>query len=91
MTAGLGIRQAIFERDNFITWEAGEVIYHPAYPSNEAFLIMEGFLQIFTSEGLLLRIGTNEILGDTSLLINVNRTVTAITASTGAKAIHIPR
>ena len=53
---------------------------------------MEGSVQIFTSEGLLLnRIGTNEILGETSLLLNVSRTVTAITASTGAKATRIPR
>ena len=53
---------------------------------------MEGPVQIFTSEGLLLnRIGTNEILGETSLLLNVSRTVTALAASTGAKATHIPR
>ena len=82
----------MFERDKYINWEAGEVIYRAGDPSNEAFLIMEGSVQIFTSEGLLLnRIGTNEILGETSLLLNVSRTVTAITASTGAKATRIPR
>ena len=82
----------MFERDKYIIWEAGEVIYRAGDPSNEAFLIMEGSVQIFTSEGLLLnRIGTNEILGETSLLLNVSRTVTAITASTGAKATRIPR
>ena len=53
---------------------------------------MEGSVQIFTSKGLLLNpIGTNEILGETSLLLNVSRTVTAIIASTSAKAIRIPR
>ena len=53
---------------------------------------MEGTVQIFTSEGLRLnRIGTNEILGETSLLLKVRRTVTAITGSTGAKANRIPR
>ena len=87
-----GIRQTMFERDKYIIWEAGEVIYRAGDPSNEAFLIMEGSVQIFTSEGLLLnRIGTNEILGETSLLLNVSRTVTAIAASTGAKATRIPR
>jgi len=86
------IRQTMFERDKYIIWEAGEVIYRAGDPSNEAFLIMEGSVQIFTSEGLLLnRIGTNEILGETSLLLNVSRTVTAIAASTGAKATRIPR
>jgi len=89
---GSGIRQAMFERDKYIIWEAGEVIYRAGDPSNEAFLIMEGSVQIFTSEGLLLnRIGKNEILGETSLLLNVARTVTAIAASTGAKATRIPR
>ena len=86
------IRQTMFERDKYIIWEAGEVIYRAGDPSNEAFLIMEGSVEIFTSEGLLLnRIGTNEILGETSLLLNVSRTVTAIAASTGAKATRIPR
>jgi len=82
----------MFERDKYVIWEAGEVIYRAGDPSNEAFLIMEGSVQIFTSEGLLLnRIGTNEILGETSLLLNVSRTVTAIAALTGAKATRIPR
>ena len=92
ITPECGIRQTMFERDNYIIWEPGELIYLAGDPSNEAFLIMEGSVQIFTSEGLLLnRIGTNEILGETSLLLNVSRTVTAITASTGAKATRIPR
>ena len=92
ITPERGIKQTMFERDKYIIWEAGEVIYRAGDPSNEAFLIMEGSVQIFTSEGLLLnRIGTNEILGETSLLLNVSRTVTAITASTGAKATRIPR
>ena len=92
MTPGLGIRQAMFEWDKYIIWEAGEVIYRAGDPSSEAFLIMDGSVQIFTSKGPLLnRIGTNEILGETSLLLNVSRTVTAITASTGVKAIYITR
>ena len=92
ITPERSIRQTMFERDKYIIWEAGEVIYRAGDPSNEAFLIMEGSVQIFTSEGLLLnRIGTNEILGETSLLLNVSRTVTAIAALTGAKATRIPR
>ena len=92
ITPERGIRQTMFERDKNIFWEADEVIYRAGDPSNEAFLIMEGSVQIFTSEGLLLnRIGTNEILGETSLLLNVSRSVTAIAALTGAKATRIPR
>lgn len=53
---------------------------------------MEGSVQIFTKEGLLLnRIGVNEILGETSLLLDMTRTVTAIASPTGAKATRIPR
>ena len=82
----------MLERDKYILWDAGEVIYRAGDPSNEAFLIMEGSVQIFTSEGLLLnRIGVNEILGETSLLLDTTRTVTAIASSVGAKATRIPR
>ena len=92
ITSERSTRQTMFERDKYIIWEAGEVIYRAGDPSNEAFLIMQGSVQIFTSEGLLLnRIATNEILGETSLLLNVSRTVTAIAALTGAKATRIPR
>ena len=82
----------MMERDNYILWDAGEVIYRAGDPSNEAFLIMDGSVQVFTSEGLLLnRIGANEILGETSLLLDTTRTVTAIASTVGAKAKRIPR
>lgn len=82
----------MMERDKYILWDAGEVIYRAGDPSNEAFLIMDGSVQVFTSEGLLLnRIGVNEILGETSLLLDTTRTVTAIASPVGAKATRIPR
>ena len=82
----------MMERDKYILWDPGEVIYRAGDVSNEAYLIMEGSVQVFTSEGLLLnRIGVNEILGETSLLLDTKRTVTAIATSVGAKATRIPR
>ncbi|MGC6452456.1 MAG: Crp/Fnr family transcriptional regulator [Candidatus Puniceispirillaceae bacterium] len=82
----------MMERDKYILWDAGEVIYRAGDPSTEAFLIMDGSVQVFTNEGLLLnRIGVNEILGETSLLLDTTRTVTAIASSVGAKATRIPR
>ena len=36
----------MFERDKYIIWEAGEVIYRAGDPSNEAFLIMEGSVPV---------------------------------------------
>ena len=82
----------MFERDKYIIWNPGEVIYRAGDVSTEAFLIMEGSVQIFTQEGLRLnRIGANEILGETSLLLGMTRTVTAIASQTGAKATRIPK
>jgi len=82
----------MMERDKYILWNPGEVIYRAGDPSHEAYLIMEGSVQVFTSEGLLLnRIGANEIVGETSLLLNTTRTVTAIASGVGAKATRIPR
>ena len=81
----------MLERDKFILWEANEVIYRAGDQSTEAYLIMEGSVEVFTAEGLRLnRIGTNEILGETSLLLNTERTVTAIASAAGAKATRIP-
>ena len=82
----------MLERDKFILWDAEEVIYRAGDASHEAFLIMEGSVELFTAEGLRLnRIGANEILGETSLLLDTERTVTAIASSVGAKATRIPR
>ncbi|MEL0304277.1 MAG: cyclic nucleotide-binding domain-containing protein [Rhodobiaceae bacterium] len=82
----------MLERDKFILWDSGEVIYRAGDPSQEAFLIMEGSVELFTAEGLRLnRIGANEILGETSLLLDTERTVTAIASTVGAKATRIPR
>jgi len=82
----------VLERDKFVLWDSGEVIYRAGDPSHEAYLIMEGSVELFTGEGLRLnRIGANEILGETSLLLDTERTVTAIASTVGAKATRIPR
>jgi len=82
----------VLERDKFILWDANAVIYRAGEPSRDAFLIMEGSVELFTAEGLRLnRIGANEILGETSLLLDTERTVTAIASPVGAKATRIPR
>ena len=82
----------MLKRDNFIIWDPNEVIYRAGEPSHEAYLIMEGSVELFTAEGLRLnRIGANEILGETSLLLDTERTVTAIASPVGTKATRIPR
>ena len=82
----------MLKRDHYILWDSNEVIYRAGEPSEDAYLIMEGSVELFTAEGLRLnRIGANEILGETSLLLETERTVTAIASPVGAKATRIPR
>ena len=59
-------------------WEPGEVIYEAGNDATEAYLILEGYVNIETKDGLKLnRLGMGEIFGETSILLNVPRTVTA--------------
>ena len=59
-------------------WEPGEVIYEAGNEASEAYLILEGYVNIETKDGLKLnRLGMGEIFGETSILLNVPRTVTA--------------
>ncbi|GIS12988.1 MAG: hypothetical protein CM15mP115_21390 [Alphaproteobacteria bacterium] len=76
-----GIRQTMFERDKYIIWEAGEVIYRAGDPSN-GFYDHGRVRPDFHERGLLLnRIGTNENSGrDVASSQCQHRTVTAIAA-----------
>ena len=61
-----------------VIWEPGEIIYEAGSPPNEAYLILEGYVNIETKDGLKLnRLGMGEIFGESSILLNVPRTVTA--------------
>ena len=66
------------ENGKSIIWEPGEIIYEVGGDPKEAYLILEGYVNIETKDGLKLnRIGMGEIFGETSILLNVPRTVTA--------------
>ena len=81
----------MLEKNDIIVWEPEEVIYRVDDVPDSAYLITEGAIVLYTREGLQLnRIGQNEILGETSLLLGMKRTVTAITGKGGAKAKRIP-
>ena len=59
-------------------WEPGEIIYEVGSDPKEAYLILEGYVNIETKDGLKLnRLGMGEIFGESSILLNVPRTVTA--------------
>ena len=51
MTPGIGIRQAMFERDKYIICEASEVIYRAGDPSNDDFLIRDRISPNFYKRG----------------------------------------
>ena len=63
---------------NSVIWESGELIYEAGSLPKEAYLIIEGYVNIETKDGLKLgRLGMGEIFGETSILLDVPRTVTA--------------
>ena len=75
-----------------IIWNAGELIYSSGSDSNEAYLILEGFVNLETSDGYRLsRLGIGEIFGETSLLLGTKRTVTAKACDQKVVANIIPK
>ena len=68
----------MIDNGNSEIWEPGEVIYKVGSLPKEAYLILEGFVNLETKDGLKLnRLGMGEIFGESSILLNIPRTVTA--------------
>ena len=75
-----------------IIWEPGELIYSSGNVSSEAYLILEGFVNLETNDGFRLsRLGIGEIFGETSLLLGTKRTVTAKACDQKVVANIIPK
>ena len=73
-------------------WEPGEIIYEAGSPPKEAYFILEGYVNIETKDGLKLnRLGMGEIFGETSILLNLPRTVTAKVCTQKLVAKKIPK
>ena len=80
------------DNNNSAMWEPGEIIYQAGDIPKEAYLILEGYVNIETKDGLKLnRIGMGEIFGETSILLNLPRTVTAIVCTQKLIAKKIPK
>jgi hypothetical protein len=87
------IRQTMFERDKYIIWEAGEVIYRAGDPSNDGFYDHGRVRPDFHERGAAAEPHRHERDSGrdvASSQCHPIRTVTAIAASTGAKATRIP-
>ena len=73
-------------------WEPGGVIYEAGSLPKEAYLILEGYVNLETKDGLKLnRLGIGEIFGESSILLDVPRTVTARVCAQKLVAKKIPK
>ena len=82
----------MLENQKSVIWDAGELIYEAGSSPKEAYLILEGYVNIETKDGLKLnRLGMGEIFGETSILLDVPRTVTAKACSQKVVAKKIPK
>ena len=73
-------------------WEPGEVIYEAGSLPKEAYPILEGYVNLETKDGLKLnRLGIGEIFGESSILLDVPRTVTARVCAQKLVAKKIPK
>ena len=80
------------DNNNSAIWEPGEIIYQAGDIPEEAYLILEGYVIIETKDGLKLnRIGMGEIFGETSILLDLPRTVTARVCAQKLVAKKIPK
>ena len=71
-------------------WEANEIIYEVDSKPEAIFIIVSGSVNIYSRDGLLLNtIRENELLGETSTILNIKRSITAKAGSMGAAAICI--
>ncbi len=78
--------------DNIRSWAPQAIIYEHDSTSFEAYLVLEGEVEIFAPLGLKLNtIGQGEIFGEASLLLNAKRSVTARAGNMPVKVRKIPR
>ena len=69
-----------------------EMLYPYGDGSSDAYYILEGNWEIFDKDDLRLgRIGSSKIFGETSLMLNTKRTVTAVAVAAGLKAQKISK
>ena len=78
--------------NNSITWNPGELIYEIGSIPEEAYLILEGYVNIETQDKFKLNtLGKGEVFGESSLLLGTKRTVTARADTQKVVANIIPK
>ena len=75
-----------------IIWNPGELIYEIGSIPEEAYLILEGYVNIETQDQFKLNtLGKGEVFGESSLLLGTKRTVTARADTQKVVANIIPK
>jgi len=83
---------AMLEKGDVVIWDSSETVYEVGDKGFEAYLIMEGTVDILTGDGLKLsRLGKDEIFGETSLLLQTTRSVSVVAGAGGVTARKIPK
>ena len=78
--------------NNSIIWNPGELIYEIGSIPEEAYLILEGYVNIETQDMFKLNtLGKGEVFGESSLLLGTKRTVTARADTKRVVANIIPK
>ena len=78
--------------NNSIVWDPGELIYEIGSIPEEAYLILEGYVNIETQDMFKLNtLGKGEVFGESSLLLGTKRTVTARADTQKVVANIIPK
>ena len=80
------------DRKSSLSFKAGEIVYNIDTNSNEAYIISEGEVKLFSRDGFLLAsLSNGEMFGETSVITGEKRSITAKAGANGLKVKIIPK
>ena len=82
----------MIKNEELVIWEADELIYEEGTLAIEAYLIVKGYVNLETKDGLKLnRLGEGEIFGESSMFLDIPRTVSVKACDQQVIAKKIPK
>ena len=80
------------DEQSSLSFKAGEIVYEIDTNSNEAFIITEGEVNLYSRDGFLLAsLSDGEMFGETSVIMGEKRSITAKAGVNGLKVKIIPK
>ena len=80
------------DEQSSLSFKAGEIVYEIDADSNEAFIITEGEVNLYSRDGFLLAsLSDGEMFGETSVIMGEKRSITAKAGVNGLKVKIIPK